>query len=205
MVKKKGPYQEMVMATRNPGKLREIKKILADLPLKLLSLNDFPALPVISEDGATFFENARKKAEAYARLTHRPTIADDSGLCVEALQGKPGVYSSRFAGENASDEERYQKLLAEMEAIPEGQRQAKFVCAMAIANPAGKVYVVEGEVLGSITFSPQGKHGFGYDPIFFIPELRKTMAELPPEIKNQISHRAQALKKLKLILRQILA
>jgi len=197
--------QEVVIATRNTGKLRELEAILAPLSLKLISLKDFPEIPDVLEDGATFSENAGKKARTVAHLTGRLTIADDSGLCVDVLQGRPGIFSSRFAGDTATDRERCQKLLDEMTGIPEGQRGAEFVCVMAIVSPEGEMQTVEGKCRGRITFTPQGKHGFGFDPIFFVPELGKTMAELTPEVKNQISHRGQALKKLKLILSQLLA
>ena len=192
--------KEVVIATRNPGKFREIKAILSSLPLKFLSLKNFPDLPEVVEDGVTFAENAAKKARTIADFTGRPTIADDSGLAVEALQGRPGVFSSRYAGENATDAERYQKLLEEMAAIPEGKRQARFVCTMAVALPGGRMEVVEGECGGWITLTPRGKHGFGYDPIFFVPEFGKTMAELDPEEKNRVSHRGRALQKLKALL-----
>ena len=191
---------EVVIATRNPGKFREIKAILSSLPLKFLSLEDFPDLPEVVEDGATFAENAGKKARTIAGSTGRLTVADDSGLTVDALQGRPGVFSSRYAGENATDGDRCQKLLEEMASIPEGKRQARFVCAMAVALPRGRMEVVEGECRGRVTSAPRGKRGFGYDPIFFVPQFGKTMAELEPEEKNRISHRAQALEKLKVIL-----
>jgi len=197
--------REVVIATRNPGKLREIEAILSPLHLKLLSLRDFPDLPEVEEDGATFAENAGKKARAIARLTGRPAIADDSGLAVDALGGQPGVLSARYAGENTTDRERYQKLLDEMAEIPEGKRQATFVCTLAVAFPKGKIQIVKGECRGWITFAPRGKHGFGYDPIFFVPGFGKTMAELEPEVKNRISHRARALEKLKLILPEFLS
>jgi len=192
--------QEVVIATRNPGKFREIKAILSSLPLKFLSLEDFPDLPEVVEDGATFAENAGKKARTVADFTGRPAIADDSGLVVDALQGRPGVFSSRYAGEKATDRERCQKLLDEMASIPEGKRQARFVCVMAVAFPRGRMEVVMGECRGSITSAPRGKRGFGYDPIFFVPQFGKTMAELEPEEKNRISHRARALEKLKVVL-----
>jgi len=201
----KDPSKEVVIATRNTGKLRELEAILAPFSLKLISLKDFPEIPDVLEDGATFSENAGKKARTVAHLTGRLTIADDSGLCVDVLQGRPGIFSSRFAGDKATDRERYQKLLDEMTGIPEGQRGAEFICVMAIVSPEGEMQTVEGKCRGRITFTPQGKHGFGFDPIFFVPELGKTMAELTPEVKNQISHRGQALKKLKLILPQFLA
>ncbi len=194
--------RRVVAATCNPGKLREIRSILAPLGLELLSLDDFPGIPEIVEDGATFRENAVKKATEVARLTGEMAVADDSGLSVDALQGRPGVYSSRYAGEKATDEDRCRKLLAEMAGVPAGSRQARFVCAIAVAEPSGKTEAAEGECRGEIAFSPRGDQGFGYDPVFFLPEYGKTMAELPPEVKNRISHRAKALEKLKEILKR---
>ena len=188
---------EVVLATRNPGKLRELKAILDPFGWKILSLQDFSDIPAVVEDGATFADNAVKKAGEVARQTGRLVIADDSGLVVEALQGRPGVFSSRYAGENATDEERCQKLLAELSSVWEEKRQAVFICAIAVATPQGKTETVEGECRGRIAPAPRGKQGFGYDPIFFVPELGKTMAELPPEVKNRISHRARALEKPK--------
>jgi XTP/dITP diphosphohydrolase len=199
------PPLEIVVATRNPGKLKEIGAILEDYPVILLSLKDFPDVPEIPEDGETFAENAAKKAGTVARLTGRVAIADDSGLAVDALQGRPGVYSSRYAGENTTDEDRYRKLLKEMESIPDGKRQGAFVCAAAVALPSGKAEIVESEIRGSIAFEPRGQHGFGYDPVFFIPEFGRTVAELEPELKNRISHRAKALEKLKEILPKFLS
>ena len=196
--------REVVIATRNEGKLREIKDILAPWSLKILSLKDFPEIPEIIEDGSTFAENAAKKAREVTRQTGRLAIADDSGLVVDALHGKPGVFSSRYGGEKATDEERFQKLLAEMTEIPEGKRQAAFVCTIALATPQGKVELLEGRCRGQIAFAPRGEHGFGYDPIFSLPELGKTMAELDPEVKNRLSHRARALEKLKELLPTIL-
>lgn len=195
---------EVVIATRNSGKLREIRAILAPLELKILSLRDFPEIPEIIEDGQTFEENAVKKAAAVARQTGRMAIADDSGLAVDALQGRPGVFSSRYAGEKATDAERYQKLLKEMTGTPQGKRGASFICAIAVASPKGKTESVEGQCRGEIAFAPKGSHGFGYDPVFYLPERGKTMAELEPEVKNRISHRAQALEKLKQVLPKFL-
>ena len=195
----------MVLASRNPGKLKEIQAILSSLPVRLLSLEDFPDMPEISEDGSTFAENAGQKARTVARLTGRVAIADDSGLTVDALQGRPGVYSSRYAGDQATDEDRYQKLLKEMEGIPEGKRQGAFVCAIAVASPDGDADIVEAKWRGTIMFSPRGTNGFGYDPVFFIPELNQTVAELAPTLKNKISHRAQAFEKLKRVLPKYLS
>jgi XTP/dITP diphosphohydrolase len=199
------PPIEIVVATRNAGKLKEIRAILSSLPVSLLSLRDFPDIPEIPENGSTFAENAGQKARTVARLTGRLAIADDSGLTVDALQGRPGVYSSRYAGEHATDEDRYRKLLKEMEEVAAGRRQGAFVCAVAVASPAGKEEIVESEIRGAISFEPRGAHGFGYDPVFFIPEFGKTVAELEPEIKNRISHRARALEKLKQVLPKYLS
>jgi len=196
--------KEIVIATRNQGKLREIGAILAPLSLRILSLKDFPEIPDVAEDGTTFSENAAKKARTIASLTGRLAIADDSGLCVDALQGRPGVFSSRFAGEEATDQQRCRKLLDEMAGLPENQRGAEFICNMAVASPNGEMKIVEGKCRGRITFSPQGKNGFGFDPIFFVLEFGKTMAELEPGVKNKISHRAHAMKRLKLILPKFL-
>jgi XTP/dITP diphosphohydrolase len=191
---------EVVIATRNAGKLREIQSILAPLGLRILSFSDFPEVPEIVEDGQTFEENAVKKAVAVARQTGRIAIADDSGLAVDALQGRPGVFSSRYAGEKATDAERYQKLLGEMSGIPKGKRGAAFICVIVVSSPEGRAETVVGQCHGEIAFAPQGSYGFGYDPVFYLPELGKTMAELAPEVKNRISHRARALEKLKSIL-----
>ena len=196
--------EEVVIATRNSGKLREIQAILAPLGLKILSLRDFPRIPEIIEDGQTFEENAVKKAAAVSRQTGRMAIADDSGLAVDALQGRPGVFSSRYAGEKATDAERYQKLLKEMAGTPLGKRGAAFICTVAVAAPDGKAETVVGQCRGEIALAPKGSHGFGYDPVFYLPEWGKTMAELEPEVKNRISHRALALEKLKQLLPKFL-
>jgi len=196
--------EEVVIATRNSGKLREIQAILAPLGLKILSLRDFPRIPEIIEDGQTFEENAVKKAVAVARHTRRIAIADDSGLAVDALHGRPGVFSSRYAGEKATDAARYQKLLKEMVEIPPEKRGAAFMCAMAVAAPDGKAETVVGQCRGEIALAPKGSHGFGYDPVFYLPEWGKTVAELEPEVKNRISHRALALEKLKQLLPKFL-
>ncbi len=192
--------REIVIATRNKGKLREIQDILSPLGWKILSLNDFPEIPPIQEDGATFAENAEKKAREVARRTGKLTLADDSGLMVDALQGRPGVISSRYAGENATDEMRYRKILSEMAAIPEEKRGAAFICVLALVSSDGDLEILEGQLRGRIAFAPRGTNGFGYDPIFLLPDLGKTVAEIALELKNQISHRAEALRKLKSIL-----
>lgn len=184
---------ELLVATRNQGKLREIRRLLAGHGVTVLGLEDFPDLPEVIEDGDTFRANAYKKATEIARLTGRPTLADDSGLEVEALQGRPGVYSARFAGPSADDAANNARLLAELAEIPEGRRQAAFHCAMALANPDGGVFEVDGRIEGLILQQPSGSGGFGYDPLFWVPPFKMTMAELPLDVKNGISHRGQAL------------
>jgi XTP/dITP diphosphohydrolase len=191
---------ELVIATRNLGKFQEIANFLSPVVPRISSLRDFPEIPEIVENGATFAENAIKKARTVSRRTGRWALADDSGLSVEALQGRPGIFSSRYGGEGASDAERCQKLLREMASIPEGDRGARFICVMALASPGGETQIAEGECRGWITFEPKGQQGFGYDPIFFVPEFGRTMAELPLEVKNRISHRARALEKIRRIL-----
>jgi len=170
-----------------------------------LSLADFPDLPEIPEEGATFAENAGFKAKEVARLTNLPALADDSGLEVAALGGRPGVFSARYAqdrtgGAIPSDADNWRKLLDEMNGVPQEQRGARFVCEIALALPDGRVFTAHGECLGSIAPEPKGEHGFGYDPVFWVQEYGHTMAELGPEIKNRISHRARALAALREIL-----
>ena len=194
----------LVLATRNQGKIREIEKML-DLPrLEIRSLQDFPDLPEVVEDGRTFLENAFKKAQACAQATGRPALADDSGLEVDCLNGAPGIYSARFSGAEATDEANNRKLLSLLEGIPEERRTARFVCRMVLYLPEGKWIQTEGFCPGIIARAPRGEHGFGYDPVFYLPELNKTMAEIPLEEKNRISHRAQALQKIRSHLEAIL-
>ncbi len=196
---------KLVVATRNKGKIAEIKRLVSDLSqVELVFLDDFQNLPDIAETGKTFKENALIKAKEIASLTGYWTLADDSGLVVDYLQGAPGVYSARFSGEKATDAQNNAKLLSLLKNVPWEKRQAKFVCVIAICNPKGQCYTLEGECKGYIALEPKGTHGFGYDPVFFVPAYGKTMAELEPEIKNQISHRAMALKRLKPLLRQML-
>lgn len=194
--------REWLLATTNAGKLVEIRHALEGLGLTLLSLADLPAAPPVTEDAATFEGNARKKARHYAEWSGRITLADDSGLVVEALGGRPGVHSARYAGEGATDEDNRQKLLREMKDIPEGKRAAAFVCAMVLVLPGGKEWTVEGRCEGRITLAPKGTNGFGYDPLFFYPPLNRTTAELSLEEKNRISHRGKALLKLGRLLPQ---
>ena len=195
----------LVMATRNAGKVRELAALLQDLGIRLLSLVDFPELPEIPEEGATFAENAETKAREVARLTGLPALADDSGLEVEALRGRPGVFSARSAQERTAprapaDEDNWRKLIDELKDVPWGKRQARFVCEIALALPEGRLFRAQGECRGYIALEPKGNQGFGYDPVFWVPEFEATMAELAPEVKNRISHRAKALTALKELL-----
>ena len=182
--------RKLVVATKNAGKAREVAQILAGLPYDIVSLADFPDAPDVEETGSTFADNAILKATAYARYTCELTLADDSGLEVDALNGAPGVFSSRFA---PTDPERNSKLLDVMKSIPDEQRTARFRCAIVIARPDGSIKTCEGAVEGVIAREAKGAKGFGYDPIFYLPELGKHMAELTAEEKNAISHRGKAL------------
>jgi XTP/dITP diphosphohydrolase len=191
-------FPALVMATRNPGKIRELQALLADFGVTLLSLADFPLLPEIPEEGATFAENATAKATVVARLTELPALADDSGLMVDALKGAPGVFSARYAQDRTAprlptDADNWGKLLDELQGVPWGNRGARFVCELALATPGGTVLRARGECAGVIALEPRGETGFGYDPVFWVPEYEATMAQLGPEIKNRISHRARAL------------
>ena len=185
---------KLVLATQNQGKIREIGEILQDQNgVELLSLRNYPDAPDVVEDGKTYEENAIKKASTLAKYTGHLTIADDSGLEVDALDGAPGVHSARYAGENASDQDRIVKLLDALQNIPDDRRSARFICTMAIAAPLAQVRVVRGDCEGRITRAPCGVSGFGYDPVFVPTGYDKTFAELGDEIKNQVSHRAKAL------------
>jgi len=190
---------KLLIATHNPGKVKEYQALLAGLPLELT----YPAqegLDIeVTETGESFAENARLKAAAYARASGLLTLADDSGLEVDALGGEPGIHSARYAGNGASDEERYRLLLDKLPGVPWEERTARFRCVIAVATPAGQVHTAEGTCEGIIAFAPQGEHGFGYDPVFYFPEHGMTMAELPPETKNRISHRAKAAHNLQLL------
>ncbi|GJL52562.1 MAG: non-canonical purine NTP pyrophosphatase [Nitrospirales bacterium] len=191
----------LVLATGNQHKQEEILAILNDLPVKILTLRDFPQAPVIEEDGLTCEENAIKKAQGIAKYTGHVTLADDTGLEVQALDGRPGVYAARYAGEHATYEDNCQKLLQELSGVTAGHRQARFLTVVSIANPQGKVDVTEGVLEGEITEAVQGTRGFGYDPVFWLPDLHKTLAEVSLEEKNTISHRAVALQKAKALLK----
>ncbi|NIP29040.1 MAG: XTP/dITP diphosphatase [Candidatus Dadabacteria bacterium] len=186
--------KSIIIATRNKGKLKEFKSILKNNYDEILSLHDFDDIPEIVEDGASFNENAYKKAKVISDYLKTDTIADDSGIVVEALDGAPGIYSARFAGVDATDEDNIDKLLSEMKDID--NRKAKFVCSIALVNKNGEHKFFSGECKGIITKEKKGSHGFGYDPVFYLPEYGKTMAEISPELKNKISHRSKALQKL---------
>jgi len=194
-----------VLASTNSGKIRELRQVFQaheHLGLSILSLSDIPGAPAIAETGNTFLENARLKAWGIAHHAKRPTLADDSGLEVFALGGEPGVFSARYAGtdfENRhdNDEANNQKLLTEIKNIPEGKRQARYVCVLVLADPkTGHEWVFEGECRGEIVVDRRGQEGFGYDPYFFLPERNCTMAEVPLAEKNLFSHRGRALKQL---------
>jgi len=187
---------ELVVATRNAGKLKEIRRLLESRGIRVRGLEEFPGVPDVVEDGETFAENAIKKAEAVAQFTSMPCLADDSGLVVDALQGRPGVHSARFSGAEADDQSNNRKLLDEMATVPEIQRQAAFCCVMALCMPGQSPRLFQGRVNGAILERQQGDGGFGYDPLFWLPGYNCTMAELPLDIKNQVSHRGQALRQL---------
>ena len=185
----------LVIATGNPGKIDEIKALLAGFPIEVKSLNDFGPIPEVEEDGNTFDENAYKKASFTAKILGIPALADDSGLVVKALDGAPGVLSARYAGENATDEQRVAKLLKEMQG--ETDRRAAFECVLSIAVPSGPALTYEARCEGLIAMQPAGQNGFGYDPIFFYPPLNKTFGQMTISEKGKVSHRGKALQELR--------
>jgi len=185
----------LVLATTNKNKIKEFKEILKDFALDIKSLDEFGPIPEIIEDGETFDDNAYKKAYQTARILGLPTIADDSGLEVEALDGAPGVYSARYAGEDATDADNCDKLLQELDG--KENRNANFTCVISIATPAGPALTYEGKCNGTILMEKRGTSGFGYDPIFYFEEFGKTFAELDMEEKNKVSHRGKALEDIK--------
>lgn len=194
-----------MIATHNRGKLIEYQAIFADLPLELVTLDEVGVRNDVAETGATFAENARAKAIAYARQTGLLTLADDSGLEVDALGGEPGVCSKRYAGENKSDAERIAFLLDKLRDVPAGKRRARFRCAIALAAPDGTIWETDGTCEGEIAFEPRGTNGFGYDPIFQVAARGVRMAELSTAEKNRVSHRARAAEKARHILAAIIA
>ncbi|MBO0474245.1 ribonuclease PH [Enterococcus ureasiticus] len=187
----------IVIATRNPGKAKEFTKIFAEKGYHVKTLLDYPELPDVEETGKTFEENARLKAETIAEILKQPVLADDSGLIVDALDGRPGIFSARFAGEPTNNAANNAKLLHELTGVPKEKRTATFHCTLVFAAPDKESLVVEGDWLGEIGTIPRGDHGFGYDPLFFVPEEQKTAAELSDERKNEISHRGRAVAKLR--------
>lgn len=189
---------KILIATQNLGKAEEFAELLSDLGFEMETLYDYPDLPEIIEDGKSFSENALKKAREISQLTNRVVIADDSGLMVKALNGAPGIYSARYAGEPKSDQRNIEKLLAEMENVAQDERQAKFHTTIAVVAPDKEPLIVEGELEGFILTEPRGHHGFGYDPVFYLPEKDKTLAEMSTDEKNKNSHRARAVKNLSL-------
>lgn len=192
---------EILIATNNLGKVKEIKDILDSPEIKILTMKDFPPLPKIEEDGKTYQENAFKKARKVSEYTGKICLADDSGLEIDYLEGKPGIYSSRWGN---SDEERINKVLRLLENVPKNKRNAKFVCVVVLVFTDGKIYMVKEECKGSIIFNPKGEQGFGYDPIFLVPEYDKTFAELGDKIKNQISHRGKAMRRMINIINELI-
>jgi len=185
----------LVIATSNPGKTAEIRDMLESFPVNIKNLADFGPIPPVEEDGDTFDDNAYKKASFVSKILGLPALADDSGLVVEALGGAPGVYSARYAGENATDEQRSAKLLNEMKNV--ANRNAAFECVISIAVPLGPALTYEARCEGLIAERPAGENGFGYDPIFYFPPLEKTFAQLTREEKSRVSHRGKALQEIR--------
>ncbi len=196
---------DVVLATRNPGKVAEFIALLGDFPVQVYSLEAFPQIPPLPEDGMTYTENAISKALAVARLTGRVAMADDSGIEVEALEGAPGPQSHRYLGAGASDSARNTRLLQLLRDVPAHARRARYRAVLAVASPNGQVRTFEGLCEGVILHAPRGSHGFGYDPIFQVPQFDKSMAQLPVAVKNRISHRARAFAAAKPYLRGLLA
>ncbi|MFH1096383.1 MAG: XTP/dITP diphosphatase [Candidatus Desantisbacteria bacterium] len=193
---------KLVIASRNKGKIEEIKKYLSDTPIEVVSLSEYPAIPEVIEDGHSFEENAAKKAIFVAEYTQEIALSDDSGLEVDCLHGEPGVLSARFGGDNLDDNGRNQLLLERMKNIPLADRTAHFTCAIAIVDPEGWIKIVKGQCQGSIDFVQRGEQGFGYDPVFIPTGYTATFAELGIEEKNKFSHRAKALEKARDVLKR---
>jgi XTP/dITP diphosphohydrolase len=194
---------KLLLATSNLGKIREYRFLLDGLGYQITTLTEEGIAKIVAESGDNYEQNARLKAITYAKLSQLTALADDSGLEVDALDGEPGVKSARFAGKATNDAEKVGLLLAKLNSVPWERRTAHFKCVISIASPGGHTEVCYGECHGMITFEAKGENGFGYDPIFFLPEIGKTMAELPLEMKNQISHRARASQKARQVLQQL--
>jgi XTP/dITP diphosphohydrolase len=195
---------EVIIATKNPGKAKEFEFIFAPRGIAVRTLLDYPEIPDIEETGTSFEENAILKAEAVSLAFNKMVLADDSGLIVDALEGRPGIFSARYAGEHKNDQDNIDKVLSELKDVPEEKRLARFYCALAVAVPNHETKTVSGTCEGRILNERRGSNGFGYDPVFYIPEKGLSMAELSAEEKNKISHRANALLKLNVILDSIL-
>ncbi len=193
----KESLKELVLATRNPDKGRELAALLGGLGIHIRTLAEFSAVPEVEEDGETCEANAIKKAREVARSTGLPSVADDTGLEVDALGGRPGVFAARYAGEHATDEDNCRKLLIELQGVPNGARHARFLTVAAIAFPGGDIHVTQGSLEGVIAEHPIGDRGFGYDPVFLVPEYGKSLAQLTIEEKNCISHRAKAFAQMR--------
>ncbi len=191
---------QLLVATRNKKKLSEIKEILKGINLELLSLDNYKAAPQVLENGNTFQKNAIKKAVKLARFTGKLSLGEDSGLCVDALDGAPGIYSARFAGISKSDRKNNLKLLGMLKGLPLAKRKAHYACAVALADKNGLLGVAEGKCPGLIALEPKGSAGFGYDPLFYIPRYKKTFSQLGEKIKHKMSHRYHALKKARRII-----
>ena len=188
--------QKLLLGTSNPGKINEFKQILQNIPYRLTTLEEESCNIEVIETGKTFLENATLKATQYANATKLPCLSDDSGIEIDALNGRPGIYSARYGGHELSDDERVQLILEEMKNIPYENRKARFKASIVVAWPDGKILEKEATMEGIINFSPRGGNGFGYDPIFLLPEFDKTSAEIDPNEKNRISHRAKAIRKI---------
>ncbi|MDQ1001303.1 XTP/dITP diphosphohydrolase [Neobacillus niacini] len=188
--------KEVIIATKNPGKAREFEHIFAPRGIAVKTLLDYPEIEDVEETGTSFEENATLKAEAVSRRLNKMVIGDDSGLIVDALEGRPGIFSARYAGEPKDDQKNLEKVLLELQGVAEEERTARFYCALAVAVPGKETITVAGTCEGRILEEPRGTNGFGYDPVFYVPEKGHAMAELSSDEKNKISHRANALKKL---------
>lgn len=200
-----GPIEEILLATRNPDKVRELTSLLGNLGIRIRTLADFPSAPDVEEDGTTCEANAVKKATEIASATGLPSVADDTGLEVDALGGRPGVFAARYAGDDATYEDNCRKLLKELDGVPPARRTARFLTVAAFALPGGHSRVAAGTLSGVIAEECVGARGFGYDPVFYIPELGRTLAELTADEKNRISHRAKAFRSMADILRPLAA
>jgi XTP/dITP diphosphohydrolase len=195
---------KLLLASANPGKVKEYRLLLANLGYQIITLAEQGISKVAIESGDSYEQNAQMKATTYAKLSQLISLTDDSGLEVDVLNGEPGIHSARFAGRDATDTDRVRALLARLDGVPWERRTAHFRCVIAIATPKDELELCSGECDGIIAFEPRGNNGFGYDPIFYLPEIGKTMAELPLEVKNRISHRAQASQKARQVLKRFI-